>query len=361
MSQPLDGASADAASSASGAGLPMFDADALLADIERDVRERRRSGAITPEYEAELAGAFAEVAPNGSIGGGFDEVVGQAARHAIVDYDAPIAGSRPLRFVKRMVKLLTAWYLIFVGRQLVAFAGTTLRALRLLGARVDELEHNAPATDPRLKRVSAPVATDIDLGGWHEACVAAIAVTPAVGRVLHVDCGSGALLAALHDRGIDAYGVDNRTDAGALGDARAIEIRGDEALTHIQAVAPGSLRAVVLSGCVDRLGLGDKVDLLHSARKAVQLGGVVLLIGLDPRATRGNDATLASDLAPGRALHNTTWSYLLESVGFDNVVIAQAPSDAPEAISRHADPAVRALGAVVFVATTFCISALRAE
>ena len=339
----------------------MFDANAVLADIERDVRERRRSGEITPEFEAELAGAFAEVAPNGSVGGGFDEVVGQAARHAIVDYDAPITGSRPLRFVKRMVKLLTAWYLIFVGRQLVAFAGTTLRALRLLGARVDELEHDAPATDPRLQLVSAPVTTDIDLGGWHETCVAAIAATPAVGRVLHVDCGSGAVLVALHDRGIDAYGVDDRTDAGSLGDARAIEIRGDAALAHVRAVAPGSLRAVVLSGCVDRLGLGDKVDLLRCARRAVQRGGVVLLIGIDPRATCGDDATLASDLAPGRALHSTTWSYLLASVGFDIVTVAQGPSDAPEAIAQHADPAVRALGAVVFVATTFCISAHRAE
>src|ERR1700759_1758655 len=99
-----------------------------MAEIEAEVRAKRRSGEIPEDLERVLEGAFDAVAPPGATGAGFDTVVDQAARQAILDYDVPVTGKRPLRFVKRAVKTLTAWSLIFVGRQLVAFAGTTLRA-----------------------------------------------------------------------------------------------------------------------------------------------------------------------------------------------------------------------------------------
>src|SRR5438067_5189771 len=155
------------------------DARALMADIEREVRERRRTGELDPDFERELDTVFAQVAPPGAFGGGFDTVVDQAARHAVVDYDVPIAGRRPLRMVKRAVKLLTAWYMIFVGRQLVAFAGTTLRALRILGGRVDALEARSPATDPRVATTLPPVDADLDLTPWAALLVDALRGRPA--------------------------------------------------------------------------------------------------------------------------------------------------------------------------------------
>ena len=336
-----------------------IDQRSLLAEIERDVRERRRDGTITAAFEAELGGAFAEVAPNDSVGGGFDEVVAQAARHAVVDYDAPTLGSAPLKLVKRTVKLLTAWYLIFVGRQLVAFAGTTLRALRLLGGRVDTLERAAPATDPRLRGVVASVTADRDDSAWHAACGEAIASTGSTGRVLHADCGAGNLVAFLHERGVDAYGTDPRVDAGTAADALGIEVRGDVVLDHLRSVDTASLRAVVLTGCVDRLTLGEKIEVLALATLTLRTDGVLVLIGEDPRAWAHAHGPIASDLAPGRAMHHTTWAHLMHRAGLASIQVAEDAPSIPEALVHHADPAIAALTNAVFHPATFCIVARR--
>ena len=340
-----------------------FDAHAVLADIERDVRERRRSGEITAEFELELANAFSEVAPNGSVGGGFDEVVGQAARHAVVDYDAPITGNKPLRLVKRAVKVLTAWYLIFVGRQLVAFAGTTLRALRLLGSRVDALEQCSPATDPRLRGAVAPVSDDLDLSGWSHLIVRTLVdATERTRDVVHGDCGDGALIVELVDAGVDCYGVDSRSDAGAQADERGLSVRGDDTLLHLRSVAAQSLSGVVLSGCVDRYALGEQVELLNAAHRALTLGGVLVLVGRDPRgvvSSPTNACALLTDLAPGRPLHSTTWSYLLEKRGFESIQADAAEPNIDAHFREHADPAVRMLAELVVSPESFCIRARR--
>ncbi len=336
------------------------DSRALMAEIERDVRERRRTGDLDPDFERELDVVFAEVAPPGAFGGGFDTVVDQAARHAVVDYDVPIAGRRPLRMVKRAVKLLTAWYMIYVGRQLVAFASTTLRALRILGGRVDALEARSPATDPRVAATFAPVGDDLDATPFAGAVTQALQASAVRGgRVLHADCGDGALLVALKGAGIDVYGVDPRSDAAARADALGIEVRREGALDHLRSVPAGALAAVVLSGCVDRLTLGDQIELLDLASSALVSGGVLALIGRDPGAWSRAMAPVASDLAAGRPLHSSTWAHLLSSRPFTGVRVHDAPVSVPDAVAASDDPAVRALAAAVFPPPAFAVIALR--
>jgi SAM-dependent methyltransferase len=336
-----------------------IDVRALMADIEREVRERRRSGDIDPDLERELDTAFAEVAPPGAFGGGFDTVVDQAARHAVVDYDVPVTGRRPLRLVKRAVKLLTAWYMIFVGRQLVAFAGTTLRALRIIGGRVDALEARSPATDPRVAAALPPVVSDVDAAQWAAAVLEALGPRPAELRSLHADCGDGALLVALHDAGIDVYGADPRPDAAALADARGIEVRRDAALDHLRSLPPGSLAAVVLSSCIDRLTLGDQIEVLERAVAALASGGVLVLMGRHPDAWAADVSPVARDLAPGRPLHPSTWVHLLGGHPVRDATLREGAPAMPEAVAASTDPALRSLAAVVFVPASYLVTAQR--
>ena len=331
----------------------------LLGEIERDVRERRRSGVITPEFEADLDMAWAEVSPPGATGGGFDSVADQAARHAIVDYDAPIVGSKPLRLVKRVVKLLTAWYMIFVGRQLVAFAGTSLRAMRILAGRVDSLERNTPATDPRMCSAAIPVVHDLDLSAWHNTVVDAVSRVGCPGRVAHIDCGDGALVVALNAQSIDGYGTDPRPDAGAAADEHNVEVRRDTAVGHLRGLGNGTLRAVVLSGCVDRLSLGDQLEVVSAGVAAVHPQGVVILIGRNPDAWSGDADPLARDLVVGRPLHCETWTHLLTQAGMSDVVAHFATAIIPPEIVASADAAVHLLAQKVFAPKTFCIVARR--
>ena len=344
---------------ASNAQGPSPDRQTLLGEIERDVRERRRSGAITSEFEADLDVAWAEVSPPGSTGGGFESVADQAARHAIVDYDVPIVGSRPLRLLKRAVKLLTAWYMIFVGRQLVAFAGTSLRAMRILAGRVDALEGTTPSTDPRVRAVSVPVEFEVDLRVWFGAVIDQVRDLTPGGRVVHLDCGDGAMVVALHDANIDVYGVDPRADAGVAADDRNVEVRRDTALGHLRGLQPGSLLAVVLSGCVDRLALGDQLEVVSAAVSATHPTGVVVLLGHNPTAYVAELNPLAQDLAVGRPLHAETWMHIFRRAGMTDVEVRFDDARIPNEIVASADPAVRELAKRIFVPQTYCVIARR--
>jgi hypothetical protein len=339
---------------------PRLDTRSLMADIEREVRERRRRGDLDPAFERELDTVFEEVAPPGAFGGGFDTVVDQAARHAVVDYDVPITGRRPLRIVKRAVKLLTAWYMIFVGRQLVAFASTTLRALRILGGRVDELEARSPATDPRVATTLPPVESDLDLAPWVELVRSSLSSRPSGARVLHADCGDGALLVALSDAGVDAYGTDPRDTAAALADPRGLEVRRDAALEHLRSVPDAALGGVVLSGAVDRLTLGDQIELVRHAVRVLAPDAPLVLIGRNPDAWRRARSPIAADLAPGRPLHARTWVHLLASEPVHEIACRDGECGAPEAVSSSNDPAVRALAAEVYAPSSYAIVARRA-
>jgi hypothetical protein len=336
------------------AGVP--DARTLMAEIEAEVRAKRRSGEIPESLERELEGAFDAVAPPGATGAGFDTVVDQAARHAIVDYDVAIVGSRPLRFLKRAVKTLTAWYLIYVGRQLVAFAGTTLRALRILGGRVDALEQRSPATDPRALSTRSPADLD-DVSAWADVCVGAL--RGASGRVVHAECGNGALLDALAAAGIDAYGVDPRTDAAGISDAHRVEARTEDALEHLRSVSADGLGGIVLSGCVDRLVLGDKIELVEQAVRTVVSGGTVIVIGRDPRATVGERDEIAADLAPGGPMRAITWAHLLGRAGCLDVATHAGSIALPPELVDARDPALRALAERVCAPRDYAVVARR--
>jgi hypothetical protein len=338
--------------------VPPVDTRALMADIEREVRERRRRGDLDPEFERELDEAFAAVAPPGAFGGGFDTIVDQAARHAVVDYDVPITGRRPLRIVKRVVKQLTAWYLIFVGRQFVAFASTVLRALRILGARVDAVEARSPATDARVAAVATTVTGDVDLAPWAAAVVERFADRP-FGRVLHGDCADGALLVALADAGVDAYGTDPRLDAAARADAREIEVRREGTLEHLRTLPDGALAGLVLSGCVDRLVLGDLIELARQAVRVTGPGGAVVVVGRHPASWARDQSEVARDLAPGRPLHAATWQHLLVGEGAGDVVACNADPAVPDAVRESSDAAVRAMAAVLYAPPSFMVAARR--
>jgi hypothetical protein len=286
-----------------------------MADIEREVRARRRAGQIDDDYERELDRIFDAVAPPGATGSGLDAALARAERAAVIDPVGPVASRIPgVALARRVMRKLLAFYVEHVARQVTAFGVMVVRSVRLLADRVDTLEARSPVTDPRLARVAVPVSSDLDVTRWQEAVVKALA--PASGRVLHAECGDGALLTAIVDAGTDAYGIDPRPDAAAVADARRIEVRTTDALSHLRAVPASALGGIVLSGCVERLAVGDLVELVDLAAGALVPGAPLALVSRQPG---GELDPIAADLAPGRPLHAQTWCFLLGRAGFDGV------------------------------------------
>lgn len=292
-----------------------IDHAALLAEIDQEVARRRASGDLPADFERELDLVFARFAPVHAIGDDFGQVLERAESSTFIDVLAPTESSLPVvPHVKRVVRKVITWELRHMAQQVTAFANASVRALRLLAERVDALEEASGALPGAVAGGASDRTPDRD----HWAPLVAAAVAGANGRVLHAEADDGWLLTRLGAAGMDVYGVDPVARTPAAG----MELREDAALDHLRALPDGALGAVVLSGCVDRLGLGHQRRLAAAARAKVAPGGVVVVIGRDPRSV-GRGDPVAADLAPARALHAETWAHLLG--GGDGIEVLAGP------------------------------------
>ncbi len=320
---------------ASGTGLGgtgALDHKRLLAEIDAEVRERRESGDIPPDFERELEAVFNRFAPP-SVSDDFDSVLERAERLTLIDADAPVASRLPAgTFIKKVLRKLTGFIVAYVARNVTAFASTITRALKLLGRRVDRLEAAVPAADPHvLEELAAVEKSDLSL--WSDRVRASLTGGPEVpGRIAVVECGGGQLLASLAAAGLDVYGVEPDVDtADELVDA-GLEVRADDARTHLRRVPPQALRAVVLVGCIERMPVGALLELVDLATSRVVPGGRVVVVSRSPSMPGITDdaATIAADLMPVRPLHARTWEHLLAVRGLIDISTELEPTAALE-------------------------------
>lgn len=303
---------------------PALDVERLLAEIEQDVRDRRRRGELPADLERELDLVFARYAPVGAVSGDFEQVVARVETSAFIDVQVPVGSEKPVvPYVKRALKKSMGWYLNYLAQQVSAYAHAATRAMRILGQRVEAVEGEtaagpgAPLLAALRRGRPAP-----DLRPWHDAVVECLAGVD--GRVVHAEAGSGAMVAALRAAGFDAYGVEP-VDGLALEPVDGAELRIDEAVEHLRVLPAGSLGAVVLSGCVDRAPRGEQLELARLAVAAVAAGGAVAVLGTDPSAWAEADP-VAADLAAGRPFHAETWAHLLRDGGLEGVRIGRRES-----------------------------------
>ncbi|HZD64972.1 MAG TPA: hypothetical protein VE152_02610, partial [Acidimicrobiales bacterium] len=158
-------------------------------ELQAEVRRRRAEGSFPPSLEGALDRAFQAVVPE-RASAGFPEALRRVEEASYVDLEVPTAsrvpgGSR----AKALLRSLMAWYLNYLADQVNRFAATTLRALRLLEARVADLEEEAGAGRPLLPPAPGGVGTDPS-SGWADLVRARLA--GAAGPVLHAECGTAA-------------------------------------------------------------------------------------------------------------------------------------------------------------------------
>ena len=350
---------ATGATGTTGGDLSPIDHDRLRAEIDEEVRRRRESGDLPADFERELDLAFARFAPVHAIGDDFDQVLERAEQSTFVDVLAPTASAQPLvGHVKRFIRKAIVWEVRYVAQQVSGFSAAITRAVRLLGRRVDALERLSPAP-ARLRSEAVAVGRGLDVARWEATVVEA--VRGATGRVLHAECGDGALVSRLVEAGADAYGVDPVEQSPPAG----VEVRADEALAHLQALPDAALGGLVLSGCVDRLALGVLVELAALAAAKVAPGGSVVVVSADPRGWERDHSPVEVDLAGGRPLRPETWCHLLESRGLAARVVAETgppPADSLRPVPG-ADPVLAAnlerLNELLFAPTAYAVVAAK--
>lgn len=302
----------------------------VMTDIQAEVRRRRAAGDFPPSQERRLDRIFARFTPVGAQDGHFAEALKKADRSAYVDIEVPTASEKPgVSRLKRLLRSLMAWYLNYVVQQIVHFTSATMRVLHLLDERVGELEDEAAAhrAPPLGEADEAVVVTDFS--AWSDLVVEDLAGVK--GRVLHAGCGDGSVLDRLLDLGVDAYGVDSRAELLDVPARKGLDVRLEVPFEHLDAVSDSSLSGLILSGFPDRLVVGAQRRLASVAAAKLAPGGHLILLGTWPRAWVQTAGEVASDLAPGRPLHPSTWRHLFAQVGLDVDVIQIPGGEDPRA------------------------------
>ncbi|MDQ6837074.1 MAG: class I SAM-dependent methyltransferase [Actinomycetota bacterium] len=303
------------------AGAAPIDLRQVLADIDREVEAKRASGDLPADIERQLDATFARFAPVDAVTGDFNTLMTKLEESTIIDTRAPTRSAvRGVAQVKTVVAKAIDWDLRHLASQVSGLAHATTRAIRLLGDRVDELERDAPAgAEDSVIDLGLDARAPFPPGDW--TTVLGDALAGVTGRVCHAECGDGAIVAALRAQGFDVYGVDPDERLVSAASIDVGDVRTDTVHHHLRMLPPGSLHGLVLSGSVDRVGLGAILALVDLARAALAPGGCLVVLGHDPDAWAKPERAVLADLAAGRPLHPHTWQLILARRGLDSVQV----------------------------------------
>jgi hypothetical protein len=197
--------------------------------------------------------------------------------------------------------------------ELAGLRQATLDAVRLLSARVDRLESDRDPLDLQTGELDLPAPNTSE---WHGA--AAEWVSGHAGAPVVVgELGDGGLVQALADSGVHVDAVDPRGSVfweglstfEEFGDAVTVSLA--EVLDHLRALPASSRSAAILAGCVDRVGLADKVTLVGEAARVVVPGGTLTILMTDQGAWDAGLDPVRRDLLAGRPLHPEAWRIVL--------------------------------------------------
>ena len=317
----------------------------VMAEIDAEVRRRRASGDLPVALERDLDELFLEFSPVGLHGKArLRETLALVDGSAYVDMAVPVESQKAIgSYVKRLIKAGLGWYIGFIVHQIVKFAWSVSRMFHAVVDHVEDLE-TAVATlqIPELPDSAVP-HPDPGPSWWSDEAVSALVGVE--GRVLHGDCGNGALLDALIARGVDAYGVDPSETTIEAAVERGLDVRSESVLDHLEVVAPEALAGMVLAGAIQWLHPNQRHRLVTLVASRLAPDGVVVVHSATPESWTAGSSPLISDLAPGRPLHAETWAHLLADHGFrktgltyggDDRRIGRVASTSPEAPAINA-------------------------
>ena len=189
-------------------------------------------------------------------------------------------------------------------------------------------------------------------------------------RVVDLGCGRGELLELLRDAGVDSYGVDTEPDFVELLAEKGIEVRREDAIAHVEGLAPGEVDGIVASHVIEHLPPAVIGRLVVGAAAALPEGGVLILETPNPESLLAGSINFHRDPTHLRPVHPDTLVFLCESAGFREVEVLRLspvpeserlPSPAPgdDPLARHVDAMAERLNGIVFGWQDYAVIARR--
>ena len=291
------------------------DIDSVRSEIADEVRRRRAGGSFDALKERELEQLFHQYAPLQGRDGALAETLRAVDVTAFIDPHVPVASSQPAgTAIKRGLRKASFWYMNWIATQVTRALSTVARSLHLID---DELTDMRKSLDG-LTFSGSPV---IELAGaegpsaWWAESARSLGIQ-APGRVLVSACADGWLVSALVSAGVDAYGLDPRSERIMEAEIAGLDLRDDDLLDHLDAVADDRLSGMVLNGTTEALLPAQRRRLLRHIDQVLTHDAVVVIHAVHPDAVDGDDVPAELDLAGARPLRPITWVSLLEGLGF---------------------------------------------
>jgi Methionine biosynthesis protein MetW len=336
-------------------------------EIDEEVRRRRAAGDFPPSFERKLDELFARFTPTGTHDDHFTDALKLADRAAYFDTQVPFGSRRkPQGFTKWMLWQAEAWFVNYVVRQLNHFSSSVMRVVHLLDERVSEVEAVAAMSGAAAFAEEDIPAPGADTAPFTDALLARLtSASSPKGRVLHAECGDGALLEKLSTN-LDVYGIDPGTAASDEAVKKGLDVRRDDILGHLASVGDEKLSGLVLSGSVDRMSLLERRRLLTLAELKLAQGGTVGVVISSTQSWERSVGPVVSDLSPGGPWHPETWAYLLSNLGFTDVATFAGPTsgsferaDAGDHAAAAVNKALDRLEALVVGPDSYCVVATK--
>ncbi len=139
------------------------------------------------------------------------------------------------------------------------------------------------------------------------------------GPIVDLGPGRGEWLEVLREHGVAAYGVDTNPTFVEQGQARGLDVRLGDAITHLADLPPSSVGAVTAFHLAEHLPLDVLTELLDRAFVAMAPGGRLLLETPNPSNLIVGASNFYLDPTHLRPLHPDLLGFLVEAAGFVDV------------------------------------------
>jgi len=161
--------------------------------------------------------------------------------------------------------------------------------------------------------------------------------------VVDVGCGRGEMLDLLRERGVDARGVEDNSQAVRECRERGLEVVEGDLVDFLRGQGEGSLGAIVAVQVAEHLPPPVLQEMLAEAHRALRSGGLLLVETVNPRSVVGFLEVFNRDLTHERPLHPDTLRFLAAAAGFGDTRVELRspvePQDRLQAIPSDGLPA----------------------
>jgi hypothetical protein len=305
--------------------------------------------------ERELLAAFERLSPQGSLQWGFDDAMRRIADPGTESITAPWKGLPDDLWERGRSALIGQRFVGDVAGVMAELLAADSRsvargvadgrflavwdALRYLAARVERLEARVDPLGFEAAEQAVPVPDPTE---WVEQLPGWLEVSEQTRPVIVGESGDGGLLDALRRAGLRVRGVEPRGESvwrsiasdkeGSATGGGTDGVEMAEVVDLLAGLPGGAAAGVVLLGCVDRLDLVAKLELLDQSMRVVVPGGAVVVLAADRSVWDEALSVPERDLARGHPLHPKTWELLLHRAGAVEVVSHRARSGTVHAV-----------------------------